>query len=666
MSEYNVIENEITQQLEIQALFERLEIEDVKTLFSLICDIQGIKEQQKVRVSQLFEGLYCSLSWLFNNNEIAKIDFKSIEEYSELYSLIKILKNRRDLPSPYAENIFKTLHGIAEYQHMAPRQTDYVHDQYNSLRKSMLSLLERVSLKSLYDITQAKDILQKLNLKVDSKEEEKLIINFFKKSLNKDNFKIAKEIELINTIRSEVSVDDNPIDPNSFNTLSELLNINYFIKQLTATQFIDVVNLLKKSDDKFTLKKYDNENLLNDYLQTINTSTLLNSDLLDLFKNEGYSLELVDIEKLESVYSVISTKVNAEKYFIEILKRLIPLLSEDAKAFLSKKNEDFDIKSLALQKLETDLNWYSLDSLLKSLGNEGKKNNLLKNIRDNYPAKKPILKIEDESFFDILEQEIPNFKEVIDFYKGQFRQNYYSNKRHVAPILLLGDPGIGKTYFAKRLAKYLKTGYTFIDMGSISAGWVLTGNNGTWQDAKQGKILEAMMNSPTVNPIVLMDEIDKVSSGKYDPLAPLHQLLEEVNSTEIVDEFADLTFDGSGIIYIACANTINTLSDPLLSRFKIFEVPSPNSNQLDSIIQNIYNLAIENNPLLSLTLSPEIINYLKSNSLRESKVMIQDAINNVMLSMSRQELKLLNESNNKISLDLNYFKDKKTKTKIGF
>lgn len=666
MSEYNVIENEITQQLEIQALFERLETEDVKTLFSLICDIQGIKEQQKVRVSQLFEGLYCSLSWLFNNNEIAKIDFKIIEEYSELYSLIRILKNRRDLPSPYAENIFKTLHGIAEYQHMAPKQTDYVHDQYNSLRKSMLSLLERVSLKSLYDITQAKDILQKLNLKVDSKEEEKLIINFFKKSLNKDNFKIAKEIELINTIRSEVSIDDNPIDPNSFNTLSELLNINYFIKQLTATQFIDVVNLLKKSDDKFTLKKYDNENLLNDYLQTINTSTLLNSDLLDLFKNEGYSLELVDIEKLESVYSVIITKVNAEKYFIEILKRLIPLLSEDAKAFLSKKNEDFDIKSLALQKLETDLNWYSLDSLLKSLGNEGKKNNLLKNIRDNYPAKKPILKIEDESFFDILEQEIPNFKEVIDFYKGQFRQNYYSNKRHVAPILLLGDPGIGKTYFAKRLAKYLKTGYTFIDMGSISAGWVLTGNNGTWQDAKQGKILEAMMNSPTVNPIVLMDEIDKVSSAKYDPLAPLHQLLEEVNSTEIVDEFADLTFDGSGIIYIACANTINTLSDPLLSRFKIFEVPSPNSNQLDSIIQNIYNLAIENNPLLSLTLSPEIINYLKSNSLRESKVMIQDAINNVMLSMSRQELKLLNESNNKISLDLNYFKDKKTKTKIGF
>jgi hypothetical protein len=449
----------------------------------------------------------------------------------------------------------------------------------------------------------------------------------------------------------------------------------YLLSKNFDLVFVKLYEYKKKATPNSNILNNGVDNYLHIYLDNVPKYSYLNDDIISILVQENYKITKKDIGFLNIKLARISEGLDEPKknaYLIKLAKQLSPLLSDDLrKSFLDVNNcfVQINVDVEGIKEGESfSVQWFSPGGIINNVKSaKGAKNKLLKSILESQPIKKPLVRVEDESFFTTLEETMPNFKQVIDYYKGQFRQNYYSNKTRITPVLLLGEPGIGKTHFAKQLAKFLKTGYTFVDMGSMTSSWILSGNNGTWQDAKQGRILEAMINSPTFNPIVLMDEIDKVSSdGKYDPLAPLYQLLEEINAKEFTDEFTEMTFNASGIIYIACANSINKLSDPLLSRFKVFDVPSPTNKQLDYIIKNIYLAAIENNPLVSEKLSNDVIEHLKANSLREVKVILDDAISSLMLSYSREEISNLKNKNKKLELEVKHLKDKKAKGQFGF
>jgi SpoVK/Ycf46/Vps4 family AAA+-type ATPase len=454
-------------------------------------------------------------------------------------------------------------------------------------------------------------------------------------------------------------------------------NKSPFIKDLTFKEllekgyslaFVKLYKHRKELTPEVKILKDESPILPIYYLGGLFPGESINSEIIDIFVDENFEIINADRNSLRDNYKKLSANFKNDdlnNYLVQLTQNLVPLIQpEFKKSLLDKDSKGINID---ISKEEFSIQWFDPNQVLKSVQNgSGAKSKILKDILEKQPVKKPLVRVEDEEFFSILERDMPNFKEVSDYYKGQFRQNYYSNKSRITPILLLGEPGIGKTHFAKKLAAYLKTGYTFIDMGSITSGFVLSGINGSYQDAKQGKILDAMMDSPTFNPIILMDEVDKVNTGNYDPLAPLYQLLEEVNAKEFTDEFTEVPFNASGIIYIACANNLNNLPKPILSRFKVFEVPSPTNEQLDIIIKNIYSTAIENNPLISQELPEEVIKNLKSNSLREVKVIIDDAISALMLSQSREEIDRMQKDGKKLTLDVKYLKEKKQKSKLGF
>lgn len=331
-----------------------------------------------------------------------------------------------------------------------------------------------------------------------------------------------------------------------------------------------------------------------------------------------------------------------------------------------KKSDEEKNNELEIEKVQ----WYNYDRFTRYVrANDSLDNkHFLKQVLSS-PSYKPKLTIKDESIFDKLEEQFPNFAEVLHFYKSQFRLQAITGKQRITPTLLLGEPGIGKTFFVKKLAETLATGFTFIDMASTSAAWTITGLHSSWKGAKQGKLFDAIFNSPTANPLILLDEIEKTSNPEHDPKNAIFQILEDHGAKNFVDEFVDNPIDLSGAIIIASANSLEGLSEPLQSRFKIFDIEAPSAEEQKKIFQRIYQEEISNSDRFSKQLSEEVIDYLLGSSLRTAKQKIADGVGRALLDYSVAEFKTIKSKKKPIQIKMEHFKShhqEAQKRKIGF
>jgi ATP-dependent Lon protease len=188
-----------------------------------------------------------------------------------------------------------------------------------------------------------------------------------------------------------------------------------------------------------------------------------------------------------------------------------------------------------------------------------------------------------------LYQTLPNFTEVLDDVKRHVALSQdCPDGIEVTPILLLGPPGIGKTHFAKRLSQLLGTGFGFLGMSALTAGWIIGGTSSGWKNAKPGKVFETLVGGHYANPVLVIDEIDKAGHNEYDPLGAMYTLLEHDTAREFVDEFAEVPVDAADVIWIATANDESAIPEPILSRMNVFEVPAPDEAGVIQIARSIY------------------------------------------------------------------------------
>ena len=274
-------------------------------------------------------------------------------------------------------------------------------------------------------------------------------------------------------------------------------------------------------------------------------------------------------------------------------------------------------------------------------------------LKDVKILKKP-LEIYDFSIFEKLEEQLPNFSDVIKYYRGAFvinktrDESLYSAPR---PVLLLGDAGIGKTVFANTLAKYLKTPYKFFDSNSISTSWSLSGCSPSWRGADAGLIFKTLAESETISPIITLDEIDKLENNRQNsPFSLFHQMFEKENARRFYDEYLKFYFDTSNIIYVLTANNINHIPASLLSRMEVFHIPNPDKEQMNKISQSIYEKEINGSSFFNKKLDDEQLSLLSSLKPRDVQKIISASIY-TQLSNNVNNIHLKDQSLNLIIKD---------------
>ena len=196
--------------------------------------------------------------------------------------------------------------------------------------------------------------------------------------------------------------------------------------------------------------------------------------------------------------------------------------------------------------------------------------------RADVKAAKKILDADHEGLEDVKERllEYLAVKQLNPDLKGQI-------------ICLYGPPGVGKTSIASSLAKAMKRKYVRVSLGGVRDEADIRGHRKTYVGAMPGRIINALSQAGVKNPLILLDEIDKMANdGRGDPASAMLEVLDPEQNKFFRDHFVELPFDLSDCIFIATANTLDTVPRPLLDRMEIIELHTYTKSEKTAIAKN--------------------------------------------------------------------------------
>lgn len=294
-----------------------------------------------------------------------------------------------------------------------------------------------------------------------------------------------------------------------------------------------------------------------------------------------------------------NTQSDAE-HFLEEVKKL--KADKTVKERIKKEIERF--KNIASSSSESAVSRGYIETLLELPWNKASKDN-----KDLANAEKIL--DEDHYGLEKVKERMLEFLAVRNLtHKGE------------SPIIcLVGPPGTGKTSIARSVAKALNKKYVRICLGGVRDEAEIRGHRKTYVGAMPGRIINGLKSAGVKNPLMLLDEIDKVSSDyKGDTSSALLEVLDNEQNSHFRDHYVELPVDLSEVLFIATANSVQTIPRPLLDRMELIEVSSYTENEKAHIAKEHL-----------------IAKQIEKNGLKESELTFQNgAIEQLIRSYTRE------------------------------
>ena len=437
--------------------------------------------------------------------------------------------------------------------------------------------LDEPSRKDLYNYGVVAEIKQALRVSDDLVKV--LVEGKFRASLveidkSEKFMQVAVKPSPLRGIRSADSVQAEALLRSIREAFEEYLNLSSRLPK-------DVVYTILSSDDPVFLCDYIPSNLLFKYTdkqKILNEGTVLGrlQTILEVFSKEN---KVLSIEKeIQDKVSVQMDKNQRDYFLREQMRAISNELDEDEDTRQEADNYKEKIKKLLLPDEAREKLNKEADRLYRMQGNS-QEASVIRTYLDtaldlpwnvSTPENIDINKAEA-----ILNRDHYGLKKVKERILEILAVRKLSDSVKSQIICLVGPPGVGKTSIATSIARCLGRKYARVSLGGVRDEAEIRGHRRTYIGAMPGKLISAISTAKSNNPVLLLDEVDKMAADfRGDPAAALLEALDPEQNVAFKDLYLDMPFDLSKVLFITTANTTDTIPRPLLDRMDVIELPS--------------------------------------------------------------------------------------------
>lgn len=410
-------------------------------------------------------------------------------------------------------------------------------------------------------------------------------------------------------------------------------------------------------------------------LETINVHERI--EKLLVFIDE--EIQILEIEK--EIGNKVKSKIdksNKEYFLREQIKAIQEELGEDEEKREFNKYND-QLKKLKMSKEVKEKVEYELSRLKLSNSSDGN------NIRSylDWVVALPWNKATKDSFdiekaSGILDEEHYGLEEVKERILEYLAVKQYTKSLKGPILCLVGPPGVGKSSIAKSIAKSINKKFVRISLGGIRDEAEIRGHRRTYIGAMPGRLVYALKEAKVNNPLILLDEIDKLSADyKGNPADALLEVLDQNQNKEFRDSYMEVPIDLSNVLFITTANSLDTIPRALLDRMEIIQVSGYTYEEKVHIAKNhlikkaMEEYGVDENIIkISDNTIKEIVNgYTKESGVRSLERQINKAIRKAITELIKSKKKSLTISSNKLEKYLGpsmfEFENDEKKDKVG-